>query len=422
MTPTQTLGVVSSAAFDPSQVDTNKNTIQLTPSIGAGAFDGTPQAGDIVTYLGADCGIASDNVGGLVVGKQYIVQPVSSQGKPTQQGNTIELIDPDTKAAVALTSTGNGTQGLLYESNVESFSPAKAVNSTNNTITFPTPDQFQTGAMVVYHTDPTVQDTVVLNNETLKEGDQPIDGLVDGHAYYVVRLNSNTIRLADSYEAALAAAPITLSPAPGATGAALGSQQALTIPNTGDAVDINAELDATNSASASSTPEPESDPRPTTATYDELNPSGATNPIADLATFIINMGIKSLNEQNAASSLAALGEGGNTSAQTSRSPARVGLTFTNRDVETTIDPTATECRRAARPPGWQRHSREQANVGVGGGDFVQLVVVVDAIRRGGRGRALRQHRKGDGRRRLALNAGGSPRGREHRQLSDCSAS
>ncbi len=51
VTPTQTLGLISSIAFQPSDVDTSNNTIQLTPSSAAGAFDGTAQAGDIATYL-----------------------------------------------------------------------------------------------------------------------------------------------------------------------------------------------------------------------------------------------------------------------------------------------------------------------------------------------------------------------------------
>ena len=40
-----------------------------------------------MTYLGAASGYVGDAVGGLVVGNQYTVQPVS--------GNTINLVHPD---------------------------------------------------------------------------------------------------------------------------------------------------------------------------------------------------------------------------------------------------------------------------------------------------------------------------------------
>ena len=126
ITPKQTLGLVSSTSFDPSQIDTSNNTIQLTPSVAPGSFKGIPQAGDIVTYLGADCGTSNDNIGNLVVGQQYVVQPVSNQGKPIQQGFNIQLIDPMTKNAVTLSPPQSDLlQGLLYESSVESFSPRR---------------------------------------------------------------------------------------------------------------------------------------------------------------------------------------------------------------------------------------------------------------------------------------------------------
>ena len=146
---------------------------------------------------------------------------------------------------VPLTSTGNGTQSFLYEANadVESFSPSQAVDPTTNTITFTTPDDFQTGDMVVYHTDPAIQDSTVLNGQTVDEGDQPISGLEDGQTYYVVVVNPTTIRLASSLGAAQNAVPIPLSQGTDLTGAGLGSQQTLEVPGATDAVDIDAGLD-----------------------------------------------------------------------------------------------------------------------------------------------------------------------------------
>ena len=222
ITSTQTLGKVSAATA--SSVDTGQNTITIIPSSAAGDFDGTPEAGDIVTYLGATSGAPGDTVGGLIVGKQYTVQVVS--------GDTISLVDPVTGTVAPLTSTGNGTQSFLYEANadVESFSPSQAVDPLTNTITFTTPDDFQTGDMVVYHTDPAILDPTVLNGQTVDESDQPISGLDDGQTYYVVVVNPTTIRLASSLGAAQNAVPIQLSQGVDLTGTGLGSQQTLEAP------------------------------------------------------------------------------------------------------------------------------------------------------------------------------------------------
>ena len=81
--------------------------------------------------------------------------------------------------------------------------------------------------MVVYHTDPTVQIPTTLNGQTVNEGDQAINGLVNGQNYYVVVVNPTTIRLTNSLGAAKNAVPITLSQP---TGGGLGTQNTLSSP------------------------------------------------------------------------------------------------------------------------------------------------------------------------------------------------
>ena len=292
-------------------------------------FDGVPQAGDIATYLGASSEVSGDAVGGLVVGKQYTVEPVS--------GDTITLVDPVTGTVVPLTSTGNGPQSFLYEANadVERFAPSQAVDPTTNTITFTAPDDFQTGDMVVYHTDPAIEDSTVLNGQTVVESDQPISGLEDGQSYYVVVVNPTTIRLASSLGAAQNAVPIQLSQGTDLTGVGLGSQHTLQAPGGTDAVDINAGLTATNFASSNSVigaPAPD----PATTLINNLVTVNPEDVVAGLTGLVTHLAQAS---QNTGSSSAQSGLGGGLSSSFGIAGA-VTLTYVDHDVETTIGSTA----------------------------------------------------------------------------------
>jgi hypothetical protein len=326
-TSTQTLGKVSAATA--SGVDTGQGTITITPSSAPGNFNGTPQTGDIVTYLGATSGAPGDAGGGLIEGKQYTVQPVS--------GDTIKLVDPVTGTVVPLTSGGNGAQSFFYESNADTkrFSPSQAVDSTTNTITFTTPDDFQTGDLVVYHTDPANLDPTVLNGQTVDEKDQPISGLDDGQSYYVVVVNPTTIRLSSSLGAAQNAVPIKLSQGIDLTGVGLGSQHTLEAPGATDAVDINAGLTATNLASSNSVigaPAPD----PATAIINNLVTVNPEVVITSLTSLVTNLAKSS---QNTGGSSAQTGLGSSLSSSFGIAGA-VTLTFVDHDVETTIGSTA----------------------------------------------------------------------------------
>ena len=238
---TQTISRIATKEFAGEAVDPNGDTI---------TFSGLPD-GTRVTCIANSNDTDTDaggGIGGLVQEHDYLLHDNGD--------GTIRLTDPsaaDPTATVDLTGAGVGTQLLVYSDDVQAFSPNTAVDSEADTIDLPG-HGLQTGDAVIYAVDPTRTSTAepmtvwktdpttgeVTSHplgETLSDGDIPIRGLENGLVYYVVKLDDNTIRLATSREAALAAAPVDLT---GAGGGSLQSEHA--------GVQVHAEFEATNEA------------------------------------------------------------------------------------------------------------------------------------------------------------------------------
>jgi hypothetical protein len=244
---THTLSRMASKSFDATAVDLTHNTIAIT------GFS----EGQLVTYIGNSndpTTNASRGIPGLKQGHQYKVH-LAPEGK-------ITLSDPaasNPTATVPLTGKGSGTQLFVYSDNVQSFMPSTAVDSTADTITLPD-HGLNTGDAVIYAVDPNhpgaAQPFAFLTSDgqggftsqpplgTVTDLDAPISGLENGRVYYVVTLDDNTIRLAPTRDAALAAAPVHLTS--GASGT-----QSLQAADEADGIGIHAKLEATNMANTS---------------------------------------------------------------------------------------------------------------------------------------------------------------------------
>ena len=153
-------------------------------------------------------------VGGLVVGREYEVDIA---------GGFVRLLDPTTDTIVAFTTTGVGVQGFAYRLASKSFAAKTAVNNDLDTITI-TNHGLQTGDLVVYGSDPSRSTTVQLwgflgadpttafeMGAPVQLPDAPINGLRSANAYFVVRVDANTIRLVNTKLGAFDAQPVDIT-------------------------------------------------------------------------------------------------------------------------------------------------------------------------------------------------------------------
>ncbi|MEJ0068127.1 MAG: hypothetical protein WDO24_04695 [Pseudomonadota bacterium] len=187
-------------------------------------------------------------VGGLQNEKAYTVHVLSP--------NAVQLIDPSTGLVVALTDPGAASrQELGYVGQTFSFNPSSAVDGSQGTIDLPS-NRLQTGDALIYRVDPTKSHTVIVPEQdangvsgtlTATAADQPIGGLQNNQIYYVVRVDADHIRLADSPADALAALPIDL------TGGGSGSAQSLAANPLSGGINDTASLTASDTGSASPT-------------------------------------------------------------------------------------------------------------------------------------------------------------------------
>ncbi|MBS0265303.1 MAG: M10 family metallopeptidase C-terminal domain-containing protein, partial [Planctomycetes bacterium] len=151
------------------------------------------QTGDAVTYRDGNL----PGITGLVSNQIYYVIRVDA--------NTIKLATTQDNAgdgiAISLLSSGNSAQSLLKSDGVTSvgFLPAAVVihNQNSDTISFSSAHGLNTGDAIVYRAD----------------AGNAIGGLVNGETYYVIRVDSDTIRVAATLQDALASIsrPITLT-------------------------------------------------------------------------------------------------------------------------------------------------------------------------------------------------------------------
>jgi hypothetical protein len=196
-------------------IDTTNNAIVLP---GSNLTDG-----EDVSYASLEAdGI--DPIGGLTQDSHYTVKAVA--GSP----NEFQLVDPNNNnQVVQLADPGAASvQSLSFIKSVLSFTPTStssggAVDGAKGIITLAN-HGLQTGDAVIYATDPTQSHTVSIATQipdpsnpgsfiagppnTVTVGDQEIGGLTNGNVYYVVVVDANHVRLAETRADALAAAPI----------------------------------------------------------------------------------------------------------------------------------------------------------------------------------------------------------------------
>lgn len=166
--------------------------------------------GEIVTYLSNVDG----DLGGLVNGDEYDVHVIDA--------DTIELRDRKTGQAIGISAgESKGRHLLRYEETSLGFLPGEAVDEESDRIALPGAG-LQTGDVVVYRVDrqrkssrplhriaESAEEPGVLKNELvgmLNVPDNPVDGLIDGGVYFVVRVDDDHIQLARTPEAAEAIA------------------------------------------------------------------------------------------------------------------------------------------------------------------------------------------------------------------------
>ena len=148
--PQHTLSTFATVEFESGRVDTEFNTIDFLSNHGL-------SPGQEVRYSGnPDPGITGLETGGVEGLEQGVVYTVDVLG-PT----SIRLID-EGGAIVSFTAAGNGTQALIYHDNTQTFSPETAIDSVSNSITFASSHGFSTGDAVIYRTDPTITQEVLL--------------------------------------------------------------------------------------------------------------------------------------------------------------------------------------------------------------------------------------------------------------------
>jgi len=200
----------------------------------------------VVAYIGNQDG----PVEGLENRREYKVHVLDP--------DVIQLCDLDTDVPIVITDSGEGLQAFVYEVNVQTFTPATAVDSVTDTIALPG-HGFQTGDSVLYRTDPGITHDVVLNQVaedgtpldplgTVTVPDTPIHGLESVYIYWVVKVDDDTVRLATTKEAAFAAeeqmSPIDL------TDTGEGTRHSL---QAYEGIGIHATLDAINQQTAGAT-------------------------------------------------------------------------------------------------------------------------------------------------------------------------
>ena len=183
-------------------------------------------------------------VGGLVVGREYEVDIA---------GGFVKLRDPSTGSFVAFTTAGVGVHGFAYRLAQKTFTAKTAVNNALDTITI-TNHGLQTGDLVVYESDRSRSTTVQLLGFTgpdpttafemgapVQLPDAPINGLRSANAYFVVRVDANTIRLVNTKIGAFDAQPVNLT--------SLGTgTQSFKVPGNGTGITVAASLKASNAA------------------------------------------------------------------------------------------------------------------------------------------------------------------------------
>ncbi|MCG8448164.1 MAG: hypothetical protein MI725_01115, partial [Pirellulales bacterium] len=181
---------------DSGNVNTSDDTIAIT---GHGFVTGQE-----VIYSS----LSGEIIEGLVEGKSYYVI--------RNDANTIRLADSLTNAfaatpvAVDITAAGTGTDHALVVRNTQSFqtfdssstadATPGAVNLTADTLSI-TGHGYVTGDRVKYS-------TLADNDDTGKVG-----GLTEGASYYVIRVDNDTLKLADDYADATAGTAIDLTAA-----------------------------------------------------------------------------------------------------------------------------------------------------------------------------------------------------------------
>ncbi len=134
----------------------------------------------MVRYLNG--GSNSGNVGGLDNGQVYYV--IVTGQNTIQLALTLENALKATPIPIALTSGGTGTDTLTAPTPTHTFG-ASQVNTANNTITYDS-HGYLNGEAVMYEDG----------------GGTPIGGLQNGQVYYVVVVDTNTIKLSSTAPAA----------------------------------------------------------------------------------------------------------------------------------------------------------------------------------------------------------------------------
>lgn len=204
-------------------------------------------------------------VGGLTDQTAYTIANLTTDIVNNRQ--TFQLRNPVDGTIIALTKPSvDSTQYLIYTTTSKTFNAVADVSADTDTIAFAAAHGFQTGDIVRYATDPTrstvsttpiyardanglyVQvdsdtSTPAIDPLTVTSPDAALFGLANGQAYYIVRVDALHVRLADSLEEALAAAPVDL------TGAGTGASHGFDTEAKGG-VKIKAALESTNKAGA----------------------------------------------------------------------------------------------------------------------------------------------------------------------------
>ncbi|WP_428673984.1 LEPR-XLL domain-containing protein, partial [Roseibium sp.] len=183
-------------------------------------------------------------VGGLVQGQEYEVVIV---------GGKVQLVDPDNAGSyIQFSETGTGIQGFAIRRLIGEFSPWLAVDNNDDTITLAN-HGLSTGDLIVYNNDPNStyvsdiyefdsnQNATVIGSATLVSPE--IEGLKNGHGYYVIKIDDNRFRLSTNPVGAYKGEIIDLT-------SQGGGDQLLETSSSFKGISIRAEMIASNAASA----------------------------------------------------------------------------------------------------------------------------------------------------------------------------
>ena len=186
---TVTIATAAMETFDPSTAISGNVITFASPD----AFTaGMPVAYNSGTATEDGASVTANSIGGLVNGMIYYVVAVSP--------SSIELsTTSDGSNVVALNTTGTTGTAHTLMAVANPFNPATAVNNTNNTISFSQPDGFTNGEQVVYSSGAVL---TTESGQTVAEPGDPIGGLINGMTYYVVVVNSTTIKLSTTSDGA----------------------------------------------------------------------------------------------------------------------------------------------------------------------------------------------------------------------------